>query len=126
MPTTNANYIRSFKAEAAITKYRIVKGGAGAGGLLQAAAVGDKLIGVSTDIDAANGERCDAILAGPADVEYGGAVAVGDLLTSDANGKGVVAAPAAGVNNRTIGIALVAGAAGDIGLIEVTQGSVQG
>jgi hypothetical protein len=126
MPTTSSNYIKNFNAEGALVRFRIAKPGAAAGGALQAAAVADKMIGVVPDISAALGERADVILAGPADLEYGGAVAAGDLITSDALGRGVVAAPAAGVNNRTIGVAIIAGALGDVGLIEVTQGSVQG
>src|SRR6266704_4296307 len=94
--------------------------------LLQAAAVGDKLLGVSTDIAAAINERCDIILAGSATILFGGPVARGDLLTSDASGRAVTAAPAGGVNNRIIGIAMVSGVVGDIGQMIVSQGSAQG
>jgi len=117
---------KNFIAEAAINPFRIIKLGAADGQVLQAAAVADKSIGVSTDIAAAINERCDVIVAGEADVQYGGAVARGDLLTTDANGKAVVAAPGAGVNNRIIGVALVAGVLDDIGRVAISQSMMQG
>ncbi|MGE0388447.1 MAG: capsid cement protein [Gammaproteobacteria bacterium] len=117
---------KSFLAQAAITKYRIVKPGSADGQVLQAAAVGDAMIGVANEIDAAIGERIDVVLVGIADVEYGGTIARGDLLTSDANGKAVAAAPAAGTNNRIVGVALVAGVSGDIGSCVVSQSRPQG
>lgn len=119
-------FIRNYKAEAAITKYRIVKIGADDDSVLQAAAVGDKMVGVSTELDAAIAERVDVVHAGSAEVEFGGAVTRGDFLTSDATGKAISAAPAAGVNNRVVGFALVSGVAGDIGRIFVAPSQVQG
>jgi hypothetical protein len=122
----NPDLIRNFKAEAAIAAYRIVKAGAADGQVAQAAAVGDKSVGVSTDIAAAINERCDVILGGVADVQYGGAVTRGDLVTSDANGKAVAAAPAAGANNRIVGVALVSGVLDDIGQVNVVPSMMQG
>lgn len=122
----NPDLIKNFKAEAAITKYTIVKMGSADGQVLQAAAVGDKIVGVTTDIDAAINERCDVIFGGEAEVVFGGAVTRGDLLTTDANGRAVTAAPAAGTNNRIVGIALVSGVLGDVGRILVQPGSFQG
>jgi len=58
----------------------------------------------------ASGERVDIVQAGIAEVEFGGTVARGALVTADANGKGVAAAS----TNRAIGIAQVTTAAGDI------------
>lgn len=123
---SNPTLIKNFKAEAAIAKYRIVKHGAADDQVLQGALATDSLIGVSTDIDAAINERCDVILSGQADVEYGGAVTRGALLTADASGRAVAAAPAAGANNRTIGVAMVSGVLGDIGSVSLSPGSVQG
>lgn len=123
---SNPSTVRNFTAEAAATKYRIVKPGTADGQILQAAGPSDKLIGITTDIDAALGERCDVILGGIADVEYGGAVTRGDPLTSDASGRAVTAAPAAGTNNRIIGFALLSGVLGDIGQTAISQGMMQG
>ncbi|MEW6314136.1 MAG: capsid cement protein [Pseudomonadota bacterium] len=123
---SNPSLIRNFKAEAAVAAYTIVKPGTADGQVLAAAAVSDKSIGITTDIAAAINERCDVILSGVADVLYGGTVTRGDLLTADASGRAVTAAPAAGANNRIIGIALVSGVVGDVGQIEISQGMLQG
>ncbi|HAF00390.1 MAG TPA: DUF2190 domain-containing protein [Methylophilaceae bacterium] len=123
---SNTTLVRNFKAEAAIAAFTIVKLGTADGQVLPAAAVADKTLGVSTDIAAAINERCDVILSGIADVIYGGAVTRGDLLTTDASGRAVVAAPAAGVNNRIIGVAVVSGVLNDVGQVQISQGMLQG
>lgn len=123
----NPTLIKEGTAEAAVTKYRIVKFGATDGGYVQSAAAGDFHAGVyGENFDVANGERLGVIKQGIADVEYGGAVTRGAPLTSDANGKAVVAAPAAGANVRIIGFAEVSGVAGDIGPVWVEPGLMQG
>lgn len=123
---SNLLLAKNYKAEAAITAFTIVKPGAAEGNVLQAAAVSDASFGVTTDIAAAINERCDVILAGEADVLYGGTVTRGDLLTSDASGRAVTAAPAAGVNNRIIGIARISGVVGDVGKVLISQSMMQG
>lgn len=121
-PTLNKNYT----AETAVKKNRIVIGGTSAGSVIQASAATDSAMGVSLELDAAAGERVDVVRTGIADVEYGGTVAVGDLLTSDSDGCAVVAAPAAGANVRIIGIAEYAGLDGDIGAVLISCSSLQG
>ena len=122
----NPTLTKAYSPGAAVAAYRIVKFSAD-GTVIQAAAVTDKSIGVSTALAAASTDtRVDVIRQGIAEVTYGGNVAVGDLLTSDADGKAVAAAPAAGVNNRIIGIAEVAGVSGDVGSMLISPGSVQG
>ena len=125
MGLSNPGLIKNFKAGAAIAKCRILKFD-GNLDLIQGAAVADKLIGVSTGIASASGDRVDVVLSGITEVEYGGNVTGGDLLTTDANGKAVTAAPAAGTNNRVIGVAMESGVSGDIGSVLIEQGSVQG
>jgi hypothetical protein len=122
----NPTLTKTYVAEAAVTKRRIVKPGTADGNVLLGAAVGDALIGVSADIDAAIGERVDVHHAGIVEVEYGGTVARGDPLTSDGTGRAVAAAPGAGVNNNIIGRALVAGVVGDIGKALIAPGRIQG
>lgn len=124
---SNITLARNFKATAGpITANTIVKMGAADGLVVPAAAVSDAMIGVTTDIAAATADRCDVILHGVADVLYGGTVTRGDMLTSDASGRAVTAAPAAGTNNRIIGIAILSGVVGDIGQVVLSQGSTQG
>lgn len=96
-------------AEAAVSKYRILKAGAAAGTCIPAAAAADKLLGTSDDLDHAIGEVVDMAVGPVPIVVLGGAVAVGDPLTSDANAAAVVAA----AGNRIIGFAEKAGVAGD-------------
>lgn len=122
----NIGLTKSYTAEGAISANRIVKVGAADWGALQAAAVSDKLIGISTEIDAASGERVDVVHEGIADLKLGGTVARGDFLTSDASGQGVVAAPAGGTNNQIIGKALISGVSGDIIPVLVAPSMLQG
>jgi hypothetical protein len=123
----NPGLQKNYSAEAPIAAYRIFKFGSADGGILQAAAATDKLVGV-TDRFAASvaGDRIDGIRSGIAEVEYGGIVAAGDQLTSDATGRAIVATAAAGANVRVIGVAEVAGVAGDIGSLLIAPGSFQG
>lgn len=122
----NNGLTKSYTAEGAISANRIVKPGANDWGVLQGAAATDALIGITTEIDAASGERVDVVHEGIADLKLGGTVARGALLTSDASGRGVTAAPAAGTNNRVICAALISGVLDDIIPVLVTPGSVQG
>jgi len=122
----NNGLTKAYSAEGTINPFRIVKVGAADYGVLQAAAVADKLIGISTEVDAASGERVDVVHDGIADLKLGGTVARGDLLTSDASGQGVTAAPSAGTNNRVIGVALISGVIGDLIPCLVNPGSFQG
>jgi hypothetical protein len=69
----------------------------------------------------------EIVTHGIAWVEAGAAIAVGLPVTSDASGRGVAAAPAAGTNNRIIGFALEAAvAAGDQIRVLLSPGQIQG
>jgi len=122
----NPGFIKTFTAGAAVAAYRIVKHGSSDTAVVQAAASTDSLLGVSTSLAGALGERVDVVLSDSAEVEYGGTVTRGDWLTSDANGKAVTAAPAAGVNASVIGRAMVSGVLGDIGSVLLMGGRIQG
>lgn len=120
------DFARSYNAEGAIVAYSIVKIGANDYGVLQAGAATDKIIGVSTDIDSASGERCDVFHEGICYVKIAGTVTRGDWITSNASGLGVTAAPAAGTNNYVIGMALQSGVSGDIIEVMVDPTMIQG
>lgn len=123
----NPGLIKNYSAEGAIPAYRIVKFGAADGGVLVSAAAADKHVGVNGRLAAAvAGDRIDIARTGIAEVEYGGNVAAGDLLTSDASGRAIVATAAGAANIRIVGVAEVAGAVGDIGSMLVQPGSFQG
>lgn len=127
MSSSNATLVKQFKAGAAIAKYRIVKFGSSDEHVVQAAAAADALFGVSVEVGAdAAEDRLDVVVAGIAEVEFGGTVTRGALVTSDASGKAVAAAPAQGANVRVLGVARVSAAAGDIGSVILSPGSMQG
>lgn len=122
----NPVLIKSFTAAAAISDRRIVKFSA-TDQVTMAIAATDSMVGVCGEVAPAAGERCDVTLVGIALVEAGAVVAQGAFVTADASGRGVVAAPAVGVNNRVIGIALEAAtAAGDEIRVLLQPGQVQG
>ena len=123
---SNIGIARNFVAGGAIPAFTIVKHGASDGVVVAGAAAADSLIGITTDIPAASGERCDVILDGLADALYGGAVTRGDLVTSDAAGRAIKAVPGAGVNHRVIGVALNSGVAGDVGQVYINHSMLQG
>ena len=119
--------IKNYLTTAIIAAYTIVKPAATDFTIAPAAAAGDKAFGVTTDVDAASGERADVIHLGEAKVLAGAAFAAGDLLMSDASGRAITAAAAAGANVRTIGYARQsANALGDIVEINVQPGVFQG
>ena len=122
----NNGLTKSYAAEGTIGANLIVKVGAADWGALVAAAVSDKLIGVSTEVAAVSGERLDVVHEGIADLKLGGTVARGDFLTTDASGQGVTAAPGAGTNNQIVGKALVSGVSGDIIPVLVAPSMMQG
>ncbi|WP_069353863.1 DUF2190 family protein [Burkholderia cenocepacia] len=82
-----------------------VKAGAGS--------AGEKLLGASTDVGAATGERVDVVLLGPTPVVYGAAVTRGDRIKADAQGRAVPAA----AGEASVGEALLSGVVGDIGSV---------
>ena len=122
----NPTLTKNYTAEGAIAAHRIVKFGAADGGVAQAAARTDLVIGVNEALPVAAGERVDVIRAGIADVEFGGNVTRGQPVTADADGKAVVAAPAAGVNAHIVGFAEVSAVAGDIAPVTLARGVMQG
>jgi hypothetical protein len=119
----NEGLAKTLIAGAAVAARRIVKFGSADTAVIQAAAATDLSIGVS-DLGAASGEYCDVIVDGIALVEYGGNVTRGQLLTADADGKAIAAAPAATASARVIGVAMLSGVSGDIGSVKIAHGSV--
>ncbi len=92
--------VRSFVAEAAISANRVVTFGATDDNVLTAVAVTSTLIGIVEGVSPVLGERVDVVMTGIADLQIGGSVTRGAYITVDAQGRGVAAAPAAGVNNN--------------------------
>lgn len=111
----NPGFIKNYTAGGTVNQYRVVKFGSADGVVVQGAAATDLLIGVSCQPGAvASGDRVDVVRCEFADVEYGDTITRGKKLTSDADGRVIEAAPAAGANVHVVGIAEVSGAVGDI------------
>lgn len=123
----NPSLFKARTAAGAIAPYRFVKHGAADNQVAQAAGATDKLCGVVQQLGAAKaGDTVDIAKGGIVGIELGGPVTRGDPLTSDASGKAVVAAPAAGASVRIGGFAEVSGIAGDIIDMEYAPGVMQG
>lgn len=105
---------KSFVATAAISAKHLVKFTANAGEVAPATAATDKLAGVADLGATVSGEMVDVAIGGMDEVVAGGNIAAGDKLTSDANGKAVVATFAAGVTTHVVGVALAPGVDGDL------------
>ena len=117
----------NYTAELAIPVNRLVKMGTSDRTVTLATAPADAIIGVVNETAIALGERVDVVRMGIAWGEAGAAIARGAPLTSDATGRVVTAAPAAGVNNRIIGFAdEAASAAGDVIRFMIEPGLMQG
>ena len=123
---SNPLLLKGFTAGGAISPYRIVRFSA-AETVIQAAAATEAMFGVNTDLTIVSGERVEVMTHGIAWVEAGAAITIGAPVTADSLGRGVTAAPAAGVNNRIIGLALDAAvAAGDQIRVLLSPGLMQG
>lgn len=123
---SNRGLTKSYDTSAPVAKRRIVKFTAD-GVVAQASAATDLSIGVSDQsADVPQGRRCDVHRSGLVEIEVGGAIPRGSKVTADANGKAVVAAPAAGSNVQIIGIAEKTWAAGDFGDFFLAPSVMQG
>lgn len=118
--------IKNYEAEGAIGKYHIAKFGTGDTKVVAAAAATDALIGITTELDVVSGEPVDVVHDGVHQVKAGGAITRGDLLTANANGEAVTAAPAAGSNVAVIGRALASAASGDVIPVAINISQIQG
>lgn len=122
----NIGLTKNYKAGGTIPARTLVKFGADDRTVVAAAAATDNVIGVSCDVDAVVGDPVDVQIQGIGLAIASAAITRGALLTSDAVGKAITAAPAAGVNNRIVGIAWQDAASGDIFDVLIEQGTVQG
>ncbi len=107
-------------AGATINPYRLVTTGSTSSELdLQASGASSPLIGVNGNRAAEFGERFDCGVLGLYPVEYGGDVARGNKLTSDAQGRAVAVTP--GSSAQVIGVAWEDGDEGTIGSVLISQ-----
>ncbi len=117
---------KSAKCTAAVAAFTLAKFGADDDTLSAGAAATDNVIGVFQHPTTVAGEEVRVMLSGISRVKLGGTVTRGDLIGSDASGQGVSLAPAAGTNNRAVGIALASGVSGDIIPVLIAPSRPQG
>jgi len=118
---TTPTLTKNFNSGAAVAPHRFVKHGSSDEAAIQAAGATDLIMGTSDELGAeASGESLDVHHTGVAYVEFGGTITRGQQVTSDANGKAVVAA----AGNRTGGIAMTSGVSGDICPVLLAPGTV--
>lgn len=119
--------IRTYPASADIAPRRIVKFSdvSATSKVAQATANTEPLWGISDAMGALSGGSCDVIVDGLAEVQLGGTVTAGAPLTSDANGKAIALAGAAGATRRRIAFAEQPGVDGDIIKVSVSRGVQQ-
>jgi hypothetical protein len=114
-------YIESRRAAADVAPFRIAAYDDTEGEFAQAAGPSAApLMGVTGSLGAVAGTVCDVIRSGPTELEYGGAVGFGDLLTADIAGRAVVAQP----GEAYIARADEAGDEGTIGRVFIERGFV--
>jgi Uncharacterized conserved protein (DUF2190) len=115
------------KASGPIPQWRFAKVSAADTAAVANAAT-DTIIGIHQTVALVVNDPCD--ISGPGEItfiEAGAAFAAGSRLTADATGRGVAAAPAAGVNNGIGAIAIQAAtAAGDIVRVLTQPHVIQG
>jgi hypothetical protein len=117
MGMTTGFLTKALTATAAVGKRLLVAYGAADGTCVQASGATAKIVGVSENIDHVAGERVSVFKVGnTADVVYGGTVARGDPITSDANGRAIKATAA---GQYCVGDAEVSGVVGDIGSVDI-------
>lgn len=122
----NIDKVKTFIAGGTIAEKTMVKFSAD-DTVVAAAAATDLIIGVCVQPGGAtSGQRVDVQMGDIAEVKMGGTVARGALVTTDASGQGVAAAPSAGVNNYTIGRAMRSAVSGDIADVLIVPGIMQG
>lgn len=101
----------SYKAEATVEAYRILKPGSADNTAIKGAAATDFLLGTSDSLDKATGEYVDMDVRERSEVRLGGTVVRGAALTSDANGKAISTTT---IGNRIIGFAEMSGVLDDV------------
>lgn len=119
MSLNNPGLTKTFIAENAIPRYRVVAIAAGENQVKLASAATDPLLGVSAEpADTPAGARIDVYFNGIVEVQAGAAIAKGAELTVNAQGKVITATSA----NERIGRALAAANAdGDVISIEINK-----
>jgi hypothetical protein len=130
MSFSNHVLTKAFTAAGTIDQYTIVKFDSSDTTVVEAG-VDDSLLGVVyipgvSGTQKVSGDRLEVVLIGVAEVKAGGSITRGDLVTSDASGQAIAAAPAEGINKQVIGKALASAVSGDVFPILLAPQQIQG
>lgn len=113
------NKLKTYVSSGAIAPRRFVKFGANDSLVVQSGASdAGATIGVSDALGGTDTQRVEVYVQDFADVEFGGTVARGGYVTSDASGRAV----AAGAGAAYCGIAWASAVTGDITSIKIERG----
>ena len=108
----NPGLIKTMDAAGAIKPFRIVAHGTKDFEVKQAGDKTQPLLGTADEVGSTPSGEVDVVLSDMPDVEYGGTVAAGDPLTTDADGRAIKATVS---GSRLIGFAHISASADDIG-----------
>ena len=111
----NVGLMKSLYAAQNVRRNRIVKFDSN-GNVVEASSASDLIIGCSERLDAKAGGRVDVVLSDIAEVEYGGEIVAGQMITADADGRAV----GAEAGDRVIGWAWDGGEEGDLGSVMIS------
>ena len=131
MSVSNHILTTTYTAAGTIDQYTIVTFGGSDNTVVEANGVTDSPVGVAyipgvSGTQKVSGDRLEVVLSGVAEIRAGGTITRGALVTSDANGQALAAAPSAGVNNQVIGKALVSALSGDVFPVLLAPQQIQG
>lgn len=115
---SNPTLTKTFKCTSAIAGRTLVTFGASDGEVVACSAVTDPIIGVTEQIGSQDNGRVDVIVAGIAEVNSGGNLTRGDVITATATGQ----AATASAGNRIAGIVMQSAVANDIVDLLIAQG----
>lgn len=117
--------IKNYTSQGKTDQYRLIAPGS-KDGHVSRAGVGDKLLGASGVRGAQDQARLDVYLDNIRPIKFGGTVAFGDPLTSDADGRAIKADPADGVTIPIAGHAMCSATEGVVGDMHVLPGYITG
>lgn len=117
--SANKQSFESYKAEAAVDAFLIVKHGTADGTCTLATAAADALIGAADSLAKSIGEMVDVHVGEIGEVRAGGVITRGAALTANAASKAIATTTA---GNRIIGFAEQSGAADDVIRYRVAPG----
>ena len=120
MASSLAPVVLAFKADAALAKGKVVKGGTDEQHVAVCSAATDKALGIVQNSAAAAEDFLEVAVGGGGKALAGGVIAVGDLLAADSDGALVATTTG---NDKVIAKALAAAVANDLFDVLIIHGN---